>query len=373
MRDDFTKPTKNALALRANFKCSFTDCGMPTSGPNDSSPDGVTKIGVAAHIHGASPLGPRYLSSMSSDERKNFKNGIWLCPTHSTLIDQDTTKYTADFLREMKAAHENKIQSEMSGLKKSNIDLIALGPDMVFSGELIGIKSDAWQVRILHFIVGDLHTLITFAERYEQIDPYDRYILVNSLGDGRQLSGAPEISKSGSDYVVCTKVRNSLPRINAHNLPRDFALNDGHDLFVENGNIAVVSGLDALPQRIKSALSLQRGESPSHRNVGARIIEYFYLFRDSTWLSNLIKLEVIRNACIPYLDPIQNKEYTLLQSINRVNNIEILDTESKPNWVPFHFDLIVEGIGSWKRDISIFMPIGDEFPNYPLGTKTEAK
>lgn len=359
MRDDFSSKTKNALALRANFKCSFTDCGVPTSGPNDSSPDSVTKIGVAAHIHGASPLGPRYLSSMSSEERTSISNGIWLCPTHSTLIDKDTTKYTADFLREMKAAHEIQIQSAMSGLKKANIDLIALGPDLVFSGELIGFKGDVWQLRILHFIVGDLHTLISFSERYEQSDPYDRYILVNSLGDGRQMAGPPELSQSDSGYVVTTKVRNSFLRINAHNLPCDLALNDDHDLFLANGNIAVVSGLDALPQLIKSSLSLQRGESPFHRNVGARFTEYFDLFRDSPWLSDLIKLEVIRNACVPYLDPIQNKEYTLLQSINRVNNIEVLDTKSKPNWVPFHFDLDVEGLGRWERDIPIFIPISN--------------
>lgn len=54
-RDDFSQKTKNALALRANYKCSFTGCGLPTSGPNDASDDAVTKIGVAAHIHAAAP------------------------------------------------------------------------------------------------------------------------------------------------------------------------------------------------------------------------------------------------------------------------------------------------------------------------------
>ena len=360
MRDDFSSKTKNALALRANYKCSFTNCGIPTSGPNDSSPDSVTTIGIAAHIHAASPGGPRYLPSMSSEERMSISNGIWLCPTHSTLIDRDTTAYTADILREMKVAHENQIQSEMNGLKKANIDLIALGPDLVFSGELIGFKGNAWQLRILHFILGDLHTFLSFAECHEQTDPYNRYILVNSLGDGRQLSEPPELSMSGSDYVITTRVHKSFPRINAHNLPRDFALNDAYDPSVTSSKYAAVYGMDALPQRIKSALSLQHGESPIHRNAGARLTEYFDLFRDSSWLSDLIKLEVIRHACVPYLDPIQKKEYTLLQSINRVYNIELLNTESKPNWVPFHFDLEVEGLGRWQRDIPICIPISND-------------
>jgi len=360
MRDDFSPKTKASLAARANFECSFTDCRRPTSGPNDSSPDGVTNIGVAAHIHGASPGGPRYLSSMTSDERSNISNGIWLCPTHGTLIDRDMTAYTADILHDMKAAHEKRINAEMSGLKKFNSDLVALGTDLVFSGEMIGIKGDEWRLQIHHFIFGDISTFISFAERYEQIDLYERYILVNALGDGRQLSGAPELSKSDSGYILTCKVRNSFPRINAHNLPRDFALNDAHDLFATNGRVAEVSGLDALPQRIKSCLSFQRGESPFHQNLGAKLAEYFDIFRNSPWLSHLIKLEVIRHACVPYIDSIQKKEYTLLQSINRVNNIVMLETESKPNWVPFRFDLSVEGVGSWQRDISIFIPKGNK-------------
>lgn len=362
MRDDFSKKTKVTLALRANHKCSFTSCGFPTSGPNDSSPDAVTRVGVAAHIHAASPGGPRYLESMTFDERSNITNGIWLCPTHSTLVDRDTTTYTADAIRQMKSAHEQRVVAEMSGVIKSEFDadLVAIGTDLVFSGELIGVNGDEWQLRIHHFIIGDISTLISFSERFEQIDPYERYILVNALGDGRQLSGAPAFLKSASGYVVTGRVCNSFPRINVHDLPRDFALNDAHDIFAANGRWAVVSGLDALPQRIKSCLSFQCGESPFYPTLGARIKEYFDLFRDSPWLSHLIKLEVVRHACVPYKDQVGMGEYTPLMSVSRVRDVEMLASDPAKDWLPFRFLLTVEGIGPWQRDISIFIPRGSQ-------------
>ena len=362
MRDDFSINTKVALALRANYKCSFTDCGLPTSGPNDSSPDAVTKIGVAAHIHAASPGGPRHLASMTPEERSSIVNGIWMCPTHSTLIDRDTITYTADIIRQMKSAHEQRVAAEMSGVTKSEFDtdLVAIGTDLVFSGELIGVNGDEWQLRIHHFIIGDISTLISFGERFEQIDPYERYILVNALGDGRQLSGAPAFLKSASGYVVTSKVCKSFPRINAHDLPRDFALNDAHDIFAANGSIATVSGLDALPQRIKSCLSLQRGESPFYPTLGARIKDYFDLFRDSPWLAHLIKLEVIRHACVPYKNQGVMREYTPLMSVSRVHDVEMLSSDPTKDWLPFRFLLTAEGIGQWQRDISILIPRGNK-------------
>lgn len=362
MRDEFSSPTRNALALRANHKCSFTDCRQPTSGPSDLAVDAVTQIGVAAHIHAASPGGPRYLESMTPEERSSIANAIWLCPTHSTLIDRDTAAYTADAIRQMKSAHEQRVTTEMSGATKSEFDtdLVAIGADLVFSGELIGVNGDEWQLRIHHFITGDISTLISFGEHFEQIDPYERYILVNALGDGRQLSGAPAFLKSASGYVVTSRVCKSFPRINAHDLPKTLALNDAHDIFLANGSIAIISGLDALPQQIKSCLSLQRGESPFYPTLGARIKDYFDLFRDSPWLAHLIKLEVIRHACVPYKDQVGMGECTPLMSVSRVHDVEILPYDPTKDWLPFRFLLTVEGIGQWQRDISIFIPRGSQ-------------
>lgn len=73
-----------------------------------------------------------------------------------------------------------------------------------------------------------------------------------------------------------------------------------------NGNWAMVSGVDALPQQLKTCLSHQKGESPFHQDFGTRFTEYYNLLTDSLWLDRYLNLEVIRQAAIPYINPINN-------------------------------------------------------------------
>jgi hypothetical protein len=105
-RDDFSQPTKDALARRAAFMCSKPDCRALTIGPSLESDSDVAGVGVAAHIAGAAERGPRYDESMSATERSSIKNGIWLCATHATLVDRDTERFTPAILHEWKNQHE---------------------------------------------------------------------------------------------------------------------------------------------------------------------------------------------------------------------------------------------------------------------------
>jgi hypothetical protein len=60
-------------------------------------------------------------------------------------------------------------------------------------------------------------------------------------------------------------------------LPTGFALSDEHDLMLTpGGSIAVVSGVDALPQRIKTGLSHQKCDCPFHRDFGTRFVAKYY-------------------------------------------------------------------------------------------------
>ena len=104
-------------------------------------------IGKAAHIHAAAP-GPgarRYLASMTREERIHITNAIWLCATHADLIDRDEVTYTADVLRAMKAEHEaNWAARQRNAVSAGEAvpDLIAIGPDIVFVGEFLGVEND---------------------------------------------------------------------------------------------------------------------------------------------------------------------------------------------------------------------------------------
>jgi hypothetical protein len=59
-RDNFTMPTKEALAKRVAYRCSNPRCRAVTIGPHQQSSRAVN---IAAHIAAASPGGPRYACS----------------------------------------------------------------------------------------------------------------------------------------------------------------------------------------------------------------------------------------------------------------------------------------------------------------------
>ena len=96
-RDNFSTPTKEALAKRVGLRCSNPMCRAPTTGPHSESTQFVN-LGVACHITAASPGGPRYDDTMSPVERGSIDNAIWLCQSCAKLIDSDQTKYTVSAL-----------------------------------------------------------------------------------------------------------------------------------------------------------------------------------------------------------------------------------------------------------------------------------
>lgn len=354
--------------MRAGFRCSMPGCGALTTGPSNESPHAVVDVGVAAHIHAAAPNGRRYDPNMTPDERRNIRNGIWLCATHSIEIDRDAVRYTADVLRRMKNDHEQAIANELNTGRGClrGADLVAVGPHVVGVGELLGTSGKNWSVRIDHFVEGNIGTLIDFSEQFATHDPFDRYLVVNALGDGRQLATEPSWLRRGNSVELRCTVKDRFPRVDAHKLGATLATNTANDLFVENGNIGMVAGLDALPQRIRETLSMLQGESPLHPKAGSRIKEFFDEFEDSPWLQRWIKLEVIRLACVPYSDRALNNAYTPLQSVLQVHDVEQIASERDADWKDFRFKLDVQGVGPWEQVISIFVPRGDRLPRHSM-------
>lgn len=121
-RDDFSSKTKDRLAMRVGYRCSFEGCDAQTVGPSSGAPDGVSTVGVAAHIAAAARGGPRFADGMSSTERSSIANGIWLCATHAALIDSDPRRWPVERLRAMKAAAEARAAArigDQSGAEQS--------------------------------------------------------------------------------------------------------------------------------------------------------------------------------------------------------------------------------------------------------------
>ena len=362
-RDEFSEDTKRKVALRANHHCSFRGCPQPTSGPSDKSPEAVTMIGKAAHIHSAAAGSGarRHLPSMSREERIHITNAIWLCATHADLIDRDEVTFTAEMLRVMKAEHEARCaqkQRNPTAADEAPADLIAIGPDLVFVGEFLGVENDVWSIHLRSFVDGDIHSLTMLVDGYNQIAAIDRYVLVNALGDGRALSGRPSVIREpAGGYTIRCPISPSADRISATQLPKSWALSDDHDLVARDGNWAMVSGLDALPQQVKTCLSHQRGESPFHGDAGTRLAEYYKSLAGSPWLDRYLKLELIRQAAIPYLHPTGAQQYTPLMCVQRVFGIEILADAPTGKWLPISVDLDVKGVGRWQHSLSVCIPV----------------
>jgi hypothetical protein len=301
---------------------------------------------------------------MTSEERSGIDNAIWLCADHADYIDQDEVTYSPEKLRVMKREHETACAMGIRVGKSYDLGagLLAIGPDIICTGDIQNISADSWTLRLKHFLIGDTHKLVSFIGGFAKASHEARYLLSNELGDGRVLVLAPSLTKERDGYGLLCRIASSFPRIDAQQLGTDFAMHsETGDLYVDGKRcIATVSGLDALPHKIQSVLSMQQGESPMHPTFGIRFFEYFEAFRGSPWLDLLLKLEVVRQTAIPYTDSVLKRQYTPLQCVTRVKHLELLSEVPKNNRMLARVDLDVQGVGPWQRDLSIYMPTREQ-------------
>jgi hypothetical protein len=357
--NEFGEETKRVLAYKAGMECSFPGCRQRTAGPSREGERKYTNLGVAAHIYGAAPGSARYRDDMSNEERRHISNAIWLCQTDAKKIDDDEVTYTPEILGKMREDHEARIEREhFQGGQAAGAGghgLVGLGPNLVFAAELTHVAEGQWVFKVDAgaFPVGDLNGLVSFIGNFSASSSLDRYVLVNAIGEGRVLAAAPTLERAAGSVVVRCAVQRPAERIPAARLPSELGLNSNHDMHVVNGSLARVSGIDALPQRMTSALSMSRGESWMNPAYGARFAECVARYENSPWLADLFKLEVIRLACIPN----ENGKTTLL-CVERVHHValRIQVTGTRMNWHPCALKLGVAGFGLWESETEICVP-----------------
>lgn len=187
-RDEFSEKTKMAVAARAGWHCSFTGCAKPTVGPSEESSEAVTKIGEAAHICGAAPGrgSRRYDASMTAEARADINNAIWLCADHAKLIDRDEVTYSAETLRAMKREHEASCAKGIRLGKSDDLGagLLAVGPDIVCTGDIQKIEAASWILHLKHFLIGDVHKVISFIDGFAKAAAEDKYVLPTNSATG---------------------------------------------------------------------------------------------------------------------------------------------------------------------------------------------
>ena len=347
-RDDFSKNTKNALALRAGYVCSMEGCGKPTVGPSDESPSAVMQIGIAAHICAAAP-GPgarRYDLNMTPEERADISNGIWLCSNCATMIDRDAATYTVEKLRNIKRRHEASCRVDPNrGSTDDFGDIIAIGPNIIGVGVIVGSGDARFRVRLKHFVIGTGNDLITFASDFSRVPPQDRYVLLNELGHGRTLSASPEVTKNGNDYEVQLAVGGGASRLGFDAI--------GATMCRETGQI--LTGVDAFVQNVECLLGLAMGEAMFAPLIGTHISQFFKDYAGTPWLSRFIKMEIIRLASIPIEDRLSRTNMTPLRCVNRVGAVEIPSEELKNQRLSVSICLDLESLGAWSGVVAVFI------------------
>lgn len=118
-RADFSTETRELVARRAGFRCSFPGCGQLTVGPANK-PCISVNVGHAAHIYSAatSGKGPRGTGGLTESDLKSLENAIWLCAHHANLIDKNQGEdYPADVLHSYKTLHETRMAHELAGIQ----------------------------------------------------------------------------------------------------------------------------------------------------------------------------------------------------------------------------------------------------------------
>lgn len=116
---NYSRGTITALALLSQGTCYWPDppCSVPAMVPIKGHP--VFNLEIA-HIRAARPNGPRYVPSMTNDQRRAFANLIFLCTPHHLFVDKMRPQdYPIGLLEKWKHDRETGKLAQLS--QQSNI------------------------------------------------------------------------------------------------------------------------------------------------------------------------------------------------------------------------------------------------------------
>jgi len=124
-----TYPTKIKIVADHRGTCAL--CG-PSSAllyPNleDEAIDNV-KVGMFAHIHSETRLGPRYDKSIPKKDLGRRHNFLYVCKEHHDLIDRNISKFPPDYLKKIRIDHVQKMEETLrkNGTKNLNCAIVIL-------------------------------------------------------------------------------------------------------------------------------------------------------------------------------------------------------------------------------------------------------
>jgi len=127
---------------RAAGRCEFSGCNRPLSFHSKTKED--VNLAEAAHIIGFSEDGPRGEEELSEELGSDISNLMLLCRECHKTIDANRTNYPVGLLRQMKEAHERRIElvSGIDAEKQSHI--LLYGANVGHHGSPLSYRKAVW-------------------------------------------------------------------------------------------------------------------------------------------------------------------------------------------------------------------------------------
>ena len=358
-RDEFTPTTKRKLAERVAWRCSYPGCDTITIGPHSHDETKSINNGIAAHIHGAAPLAPRYLSSMTREERRHISNGIWMCRDHGNLIDADFEEYSPDTLRAWKRIAEKRAAESLRFAVNEKLPdgstLLQLGSNNLFRATWNKITNQQWSFSLHRPEIGTLETLRDYISSFDPKVDREAYVVVESQGDARRVDSVSLQSRAG-DQILEVNVQGRVSPTDPNKAGSDIKVGDDGDLVIEGGDLAIVRGIDAAKQLVMLTLGVVKGELPWAREVGSYASLYYTKYRDDlVLLSRLLKMEMIRLSHIPIYDRLTKEAKPSLAFVRRVLNVTVSSAELSSGMLRASLSLEWGNGECWSGSVPIYI------------------
>lgn len=343
-RDEFSEPTKRALAGRAGHRCSI--CKTPTIGPSDESPDAFMNVGIASHITAAAPGrgARRHDATLTSEQRSGIDNGIWLCRGCDGIVDRDAVRFSPDTLKRIRRDHTEFVR--LGARVETDVGLIAIGPNVIAGGQIVRFNASGIALHLAFFLQGSAEDLLAFVRRFDAQPPLSRYVVLSELGLGGLLAEAPEVTREGAAWRMTFQWLPDAPRLPASKLAG-----------MSRHTLKMISGEEYWKQTFECVLERPLGTWFADIEGGSHLSELYETLRGSTWFEHLVKCELVRLACIPApaARGEQTSEYPPLVCVRHVLGVRIPDATLANERLRLEVDFELEGHGRWSGDISLYI------------------
>lgn len=347
-RDDFSEPTKRALAGRAGHRCSI--CKAPTIGPSDESPTSFMNVGIASHITAAAPGqgARRYDPSLTSEQRSGIDNGIWLCRGCDGIVDRDAVRFPPETLKRIRRDHTEF--ARLGARVEAEVGLIAIGPNIIAGGQVARFKASGIVLHLAFFLMGSVEDLFAFVRCFDAQSPLSRYVLLSEMGLGGLLADAPEIAREGAAWSMTFQWLPDAPRRSASKLV---------DISRRTGQI--ISGPECWKQTFETVLEQPPRTWFANMEGGSHLSELYEALRGSIWFEYLVKCELVRLACIPAPARLgyQISEIPPFMCVKRVLGVRIPDMVLINQRLRMEVDFDLEDHGPWTENLTLYISSQD--------------